>query len=237
MNLNPILKLSTALITSSYKLNLTELRFVLLALIKYNEQKKSCFEINALEISGYYQLPLQQSYRFLESVVKTVKDKEFVVIDNEENKLPAQWFNDIHYQKGKASVILKLSNEILALIDDKQSHFLFIDGNDVARLKSFYSIRFYFYFMMLKEQKTKRLSLEQLRQMLVLTANYARFTNIKTRILEPAISEINEKTSITVSFEIEKEGTKIIALKFKIKDKVKSQTKTQRCSDTMELFE
>lgn len=237
MNLNPILKLSTALITSSYKLNLTELRFVLLTLIKYNEQKKPCFEISATEISDYYQLPLQQAYRFLEIVVNTIKTKELVVTGGEEIKPPSLWFASIQYQKGKASVLLSLSNEILALINDKQGHFLFIGGNEVAKLKSFYSIRLFVYFMMLKEQKAKRLSLEQLRQMFVFTANYSRFTNLNTRILEPSIKEINEKTSITVSFETEKEGTKIIALKFKIKDKVKPQTKTQRCSDTMELFD
>lgn len=53
---------------------------------------------------------------------------------------------------------------------------------------------------------------------------YKIFTMFKKRVVDKAIEEINEKTDIELSFDLEREGRKITALTFNVKNKPKKLT-------------
>ena len=53
------------------------------------------------------------------------------------------------------------------------------------------------------------------------TSSYVDFNNIRKKIIEPAINEINEKTDIKMSYEAIKTGRKVTAVKFLISTKEK----------------
>lgn len=48
---------------------------------------------------------------------------------------------------------------------------------------------------------------------------YRSFTMVRKRVLEIAIEEINSKTDIEVSYDLEKQGKKIAAIIFKMRSK------------------
>jgi hypothetical protein len=66
-----------------------------------------------------------------------------------------------------------------------------------------------------------KLTIEEFRK-LTGTENYGDWAQIKAKVIDPAIKEINEKTDIILDYQIFKSGRKIIALKFIITNKLKS---------------
>ncbi len=67
------------------------------------------------------------------------------------------------------------------------------------------------------------------------TSSYADFNNIRKKIIEPAINEINEKTDIKMSYETIKTGRKITAIKFLIS--AKKEIKAVENDEEIEIIE
>ena len=61
----------------------------------------------------------------------------------------------------------------------------------------------------------------------LLDGEYPRMDNFKKRVLDIAVSEINENTDITTSYEQHKQGRKIIGFTFTIKQKSTAQQTKQ----------
>lgn len=98
-----------------------------------------------------------------------------------------------------------------------------------AQLTSVYAIRLYE--MMVQWQSTKvvpMLDLEVLRERLDIQPDeYPRVFDFKKRVLDPAITQINDHTDITVSYEQHKTGRAITGFTFKLKQKPSPKTPRQ----------
>ena len=90
-----------------------------------------------------------------------------------------------------------------------------------------------------KTTGVKWITLESLKERLELTEQYERFYNLKVRIINPAIEEINNSTNLVVTWETTKKGRKITGLTFKIREKTKSKKAEEisRCPHTQDMFE
>ena len=84
-------------------------------------------------------------------------------------------------------------------------------------LTSKHSLVLYEFLKDYKNLKKYRISIEDFRQLLGLKPKtYKVFTMLKKRVLAPAIKEINEKTDLKISYELEKIGRKTMAFWFVI---------------------
>ena len=69
-----------------------------------------------------------------------------------------------------------------------------------------------------KNLKDFRIDLENFRKLVGLAPkSYPKFPMLKKRVIDVAMKEINEKTDIRISYELEKIGRKTIAIWFKVK--------------------
>ena len=81
--------------------------------------------------------------------------------------------------------------------------------------------------------KTPVIDLTEFRKRIgVLDTEYIRTDNLKMRVIEQSIKQINEHTDITVSYEQHKKGRTITGLSFRFKQKKKTETETQENSDS-----
>jgi len=55
---------------------------------------------------------------------------------------------------------------------------------------------------------------------------YEIFTMLKKRVLDTAVDEINEKTDVQLSYELEREGRKVVAILFKFTPSISMQNIT-----------
>ena len=101
---------------------------------------------------------------------------------------------------------------------------------------SFYGFRFYLMMMQFRETGFCKISIDELRHALDLNEKYPLFADLKRRVIEIAIDEINKKSPYSVEYELIKKGRTYthLTLKFKEKNREKGQL---RCADTIDMFE
>jgi len=83
-------------------------------------------------------------------------------------------------------------------------------------MKSQYSIRLYEILKSYEFKKTIIYEVDNLKQML-LAENYKLFGDFKRRVIDIAITEINNLSDISIEYELIKEGHKYVKIKFVIK--------------------
>lgn len=114
--------------------------------------------------------------------------------------------------------------KMMPLLSDLRESFTQILTADIAEFGSVYTFRIYQLLMQYKTTGYVNISLDDLRFMLMLQEKYPLVADLRKRVIDVAIKEINEKSPYKVRHEMIKKGRKFVALelKFKLKDKPKS---------------
>ena len=130
-------------------------------------------------------------------------------------------------------------SRILPLLSELKANFTQFLLDDVANFGSVYSFRFYQMMMQFKSTGYCKISLDDLRYSLALFDKYDATKDLKKRVIDTAINEINEKSPYSVKYELIKTGRKFthLELKFKSKKGSKPTVKdSKRDPETPDLF-
>lgn len=130
--------------------------------------------------------------------------------------------------------------KILPLLSNLKKNFTQFSIQDVAEFKSTYTHRIYQLMMQWKSTGCVKISIDDLRFMLMLGLKYPLFADFKKRVIDVAIGEINEKSPYNVKCEFIKKGRKFVAVEFtfKLKEKAKkTKEKAERDPNTKDLFD
>lgn len=129
--------------------------------------------------------------------------------------------------------------KILPLLSNLKQNFTQFSIQDVAEFKSTYTHRIYQLMMQWKSTGYVKISIDDLRFMLVLGLKYPLFADFKKRVIDVAIDEINEKSPYNVQCEFIKKGRKFVAieLRFALKEKTKPLPETTRDPKTVDMFD
>jgi plasmid replication initiation protein len=130
-------------------------------------------------------------------------------------------------------------SRILPLLSELKANFTQFLLDDVANFGSVYSFRFYQMMMQFKSTGYCKISLDDLRYSLALFDKYDATKDLKKRVIDTAINEINEKSPYSVKYELIKSGRKFthLELKFKSKKGSKPTVKdSKRDPETPDLF-
>lgn len=124
---------------------------------------------------------------------------------------------------------------IVPLLSDLRASFTQFTLSDVTEFSSIYTFRIYQLLMQYKSTGYVKISLDDLRFMLVLFDKYPLVADLKRWVIETAVNEINEKSPYAVKYEMLKKGRKFthLELKFKIKPSAKKQL-AERDPDTID---
>lgn len=116
-----------------------------------------------------------------------------------------------------------LHEDVIPYLNQLKSQFTQLMLNDVAGFSSFYSYRIYLMMMQFKSTGYYKIHLQDLREALELGNKYEATKDLKVRVIDTAIDEINEKSPYKVRYEMLKTGRKFthLELKFKIKNSTK----------------
>ena len=92
-------------------------------------------------------------------------------------------------------------------------------------LRGAHALHFYELLKQYEAIGCRDLTIDDLREKFELQNKYKLFNNLKIRVIEPSIKEINEHTDLSVSYTQITKGRKVIALRFSItnKNKIKKQ--------------
>lgn len=214
-----------ALINASYTLELVEKRLILLAIARSRKTGKGVtakdhLEIYASDYAECFNVERQASYMALKTATENLFNRYFTYESlTEKGNLAvhkSRWTADIAYVENESKVKLVFSPSVVPFITDLEKRFTSYFLDDVSALTSTYAIRLYELVIAWRSvHKTPVFKLSDLREKLGIAEDeYQRMYNFKKRVLDIAISQINDHTNIFVKPEQHKRGRSIYGFSF-----------------------
>jgi len=245
---NDLVVKDNALINASYNLEVTEQRLILLSIIRAREtgqgiSSDSKLEIHASDYASRFDVTKEAAYNALKNAVNNLFERKFSFKEihkdtNKEIVVKSRWVSRIAYVDDLATLEVTFAPDVVPLITRLEKHFTSYQLKQVAQLTSKYAIRLYEFLIAWRNVgKTPVISLSEFREKLGLEINeYQKMVNFKSRVLEPAIKQINELTDINVKYEQYKTGRSISGLSFTFKHKKIDSIPSERDPNTVDVF-
>lgn len=220
-----------ALINASYSLSLIEQRLVLMAIIEARKanHKKDYSERLTVTANSYMQqfdVERQTAYRVLKQACGKLFERRFSYQEQRTKgvaNITSRWVSEVVYIDDTAVVEIVFAPAVIPLITELEKHFTSYEIEQVAGLNSGYAVRLYEILIAWRGVgAVSEIELQTLRERLGVEPNeYQKMHHFKARVLDLAISQINEHTDITAQYEQHKTGRKITGISFTFTHKTK----------------
>ena len=245
---NGLVVKDNALINASYNLELTEQRLIMLAIINARELGQgitadSKLEIHASDYAKLFNVSPDASYKALKEAVNNLFNRQFSYTAEYKRTgkvgiVRSRWVSRIFYVDDLALLEITFAPDVVPLITRLEEHFTKYEAKQVAHLTSKYATRLYELLIAWRDVgKTPIFELQKLRKNLgVDDDEYQRMHHFKSRVLETAITQINEHTDIKTTYEQHKQGRTITGFSFKFKHKQQPKVEVKRDPNTPDFF-
>jgi plasmid replication initiation protein len=216
-----------------YKMSVPEMRLILscVAQIDFEQiiTKEDPFYISAVEYSKIFGVDQKNVHREIKKAVAELWDAEIIIPRENKKPLITRWISakaeygdggaEIHWASDVIPYLMKLH---------ENGNYTMYQLENVGGLKSAYGIRLYELLIQYKTVGERKIQVQELREILCLGDKYKKMCNLKARVLDVAIKEINAETDLNISYKNIKRGRSIIALHFTIKGKRKAPEVTPK---------
>ena len=214
------------LVRAAYKMTLQEKRLLILAISKINKrphppskgEQLNC-SITAKEWAEHY--PSEKAYGDLKAAAKALIRRTVRVHPTTKVEREMSWVDhtDYHHNEGRCDIWFgsAISTYLAGWLDQYTEY----DLLNVGKMSSIYSVRLYELLMQMEKEGKGwlKISIDELRTVLDIGESYKRMPDFKRWVLNNALSEINTKSDLEVSFELIKEGRATVGLHFSFNKK------------------
>lgn len=214
-----------ALIMASYTLTVEEQRLIL-ACIEKAQRKQEPLNAAAIEISlnvqeyaALYNVKMGTAYKALKTSSDKLYDRS-IKMDSEGVKRRVRWLQEqAIYESGRVSLVFSatISRHIRDIVTMRSAYRL----EQATQLRSQHAIRFFEILQMVIDPKTQQgtweVTLTDLKELFELQNAYQRWVDLKKKVIEESVKQINKNTSLKVEWEVAaKEGRQISAVRFHV---------------------
>jgi plasmid replication initiation protein len=210
-------------------LSLSELHIVQLAIVDAREtgtglSTDTPLRIDALRYAEVFNTTRQNAYMRMKEAEETLFNRRFSFFDEHGKLVKSRWIQQVRYldDEGAIEIVFTLAVvQGISKIDGVKEFFTQYLLSQTAQLNSVYSARIYELLIQWRSTgETPIFELDTFREQLGIGINeYQRMDHFKSRVLESAIKEINEKTDITIKYKQHKKGRTISGFSFNFKQK------------------
>ena len=237
-----------ALINASYNLEVSEQRLILLSIVRARETGQgitsdSRLEIHAGDYMCAYDVDKSTAYEALKNAVDSLFNRYFSYKeqrdDGTEFVIKSRWVSRVAYAQNAAVLEVTFAPDVVPLITRLEQHFTSYQLKQVSQLTSKYAIRLYELLIAWRGVGKCFFTIENFRHSLGIGADeYKQMGHFKSRVLEPAIKQINEFTDIKVEYLQHKSGRTITGFefKFKLKNQPPKEKKPLKDQNTIDMF-
>lgn len=211
------------LIQSCYKTTLQEKRLILwlMAQIKYKDQDFHKYTLKVSDFAKMIGLKNNHNiYSELEKITSNLLSKVMTIENKTDNTLTQlSFFSSSIYNYNKGTVAFSFDPALKPYLLELNKQYTAFSLNTVIQFTSFYAIRIYELLQQYKAIGQRRMSITELRRYLgIEDSQYKLYASFKTRIIKFAEKEINTKSDLYFDYKEEKEGRKVIAIEFFIRE-------------------
>jgi len=219
---NVIVTKANALIEASYNLTLNEQRIILACAAKLDGRKPmprdAVFVLSVEEFIGLFGSDPKNAYAEMEEAATKLYERDIRRIDGTTRKR-LRWVYMAEYKKGEGKVRLGFSPEIAPYLTMLHKRFTSYKLEEVASLRSTYAIRLFEMLVQFSETGLFVISVADFKQRLGLDEKYDRFSNLKARVIDPAVKDLVTKTSLDIVWQGIKKGKTVDRLEFRFSEK------------------
>lgn len=222
MNKELPLYIENSLIEAHYSMPVAEQRIILayVSQISNNDDELPELEIAVKDFCKMLSLS-DPNYSFIKDKINSLASKS-LKIKEVNGYIVYPWFQMIKYEEKQGKVSMLLNSKLSPYFIQLKETFTRLVTEQMMQFDSQYAIRVYMfckqYCHMQKnaEGLTERtFQIDELRKMLGISPKeYKRYFNFKSRILDQAVKEINNKSDIYVNYEEIKQARKVVSVKF-----------------------
>jgi plasmid replication initiation protein len=219
---------SNLLVESAYKMTLAEQRLLLAVATEVDTHPdkpgvtgETPIEITAGAIGGLFTLPTKEAYELLQDAADRLYDRSVIIEypdpnpdDPDLTRTKTRWVSAISYLPARGSVRLYLAPKIIPYMNKLSGEFTRYRLQYVAPMTSVYAIRLYE--LLIKWQMTgeREVQIDWIKKQFMIPDSYSRIVDLKKRVIQPAVDQINEHSNLWVKYSQKKAGRKVVALQF-----------------------
>lgn len=215
------IKQSNILTTAKYDLNAYQLNFLMLVIKQMNKENPddNIVEIDLKEFVSRSGIN-GNVYPYLKTTAAGLRSANIEYYDKLKNRYNITGFIDYcNFVPNTAFARVKVNDLISPFIVELVREFTVIDIGTFFVLKSKHSKRIYSFCRQFVSTGAFRISIEDFKKRLNLIGKYEKLAHLKSRVLNPAINEINANSALSVSYSLEKSGRKYEYVNISIKIK------------------
>ena len=217
---------SNRLVEASYRLTLVEQQIILFAIFRAREEQRGLspgtrVTITALDFSAQFGTPEKNVYRDLKEAMSTLFDRHVVIHDiRPETGKPrvtkTRWVSSASYIDGDGTIQLKFADDMIPFITRLETEFTAYRLEKIGKMSSAHAVRMYELLVQYLSLGKREFKIEMLKNILGLDGEYASIIDLKKRVIDLSVKQINTHTDITTSYTQRKTGRAVTHLTFKI---------------------
>ncbi|NBA98608.1 replication initiation protein [Pseudomonas sp. R5(2019)] len=212
-----VISQSNVLISSSYHLSLTEIRLLRLCMSSIDARKPfrhKRFLIRASDYAETFKVTPDAAYLALNDAANTLFERE-IRLGNSKSGRRIRWISEIKYHKGMGEVEIHFTDQVIPQITGLNRLYTQYRTGSIVDLTSVYSVRIYEWLCQFRSTGWMKIRVTELRDRLNLLESYPKFNDLRRRVIDVAINEINKSTDLNVEVEFIKRGRSIEMIEFK----------------------
>ncbi len=211
---------SNKLIESSHTLTLNEKRLVLCAASLIDPRKPlpkdGYLTVRADTFADVFGIDVKHAYEALDDAATRLFNRDIRRYVKGKIVERMRWVFHVKYREGQGCVELGFSPTVLPHLTMLNKEFTSYQLKQIGSLSSFYAVRLYELMSQYIKLKQRECTLAQLREMLDLGDKYQNVKDMRKRVLNPALKELNASTDLAVQIEPRRQGRKIVGFSFTI---------------------
>ena len=231
---------SNRLVEASQALTLNEKRLVIAAAALHDPRKplphKGTVTLHATDFADVFSIDGKNVYDILRDASKQLGNRWIKTIYTRKGKpasLNVRWVWMVDYREGEGTVRLGFSPVIAPYLTLLHTEFTRYKLKQIGKIGSFYGLRMYELLAQYRKAGRRIIALSRLREMLDLVNKYRDVKDLRRRVLQPALEEINKHTDLRVVMTVQRKGRTVVGYHFDIKqaDPQKEQKTTHPPKD------
>ena len=220
------------LIEASYYLTLNEQRLILLAITQIRRDtalySHDEFVISAEDWVSAFQVEPKNAYRDLQAISNQLFERYITIESAKGNPLKTRWISSIEYLSNEGKLVITFAQKILPFLSLLEKEFTKYRLVCVSKMTSIYAVRLYELLIQWNSTGKREVEIEWLKKTFQITETYAEIRNLKARVLEPAITQINAHSDLQVSYTQRKTGRVVTHFTFIFSPKIPKRATSKK---------
>ena len=157
------------------------------------------------------------NYIYAKKMFKTLRDTSFWLMDENGKETTVGYLEKVQISRGSGVIKVKFDETLEEYLFGLRDNMLQYSLIYALPMKSSYSFNLYELLRSYAFTKSHEFKVDEFRRLM--NCKYENFKDLRTRVIETAVREINIFTDIEVSWEAYRVGKKVVSVKFFIKEK------------------